>query len=1242
MRHTRTYRFGVAAIAILALLLQGTWVLAETTGQITGTLTDTQTARPIAGAHVTAQSPSQSAATTTDAQGRFAFLALPPDTYSVTATANGYETTVLNGITVQADQVQTAHLTAPRSLQRIGHTTSRSAADVVRPGQTADVYSVNAAQASASAALGGGGALNQAYSAIASVPGVFVPIGQQGWAQAVYVRGGNYTQLGYDYDGVPVQRAYDAYPSSTLSSLGNQEIQVYTGNQPAAAQSNGLAGFVNQVIKTGTYPGTAYGEGDLGSPTFYHKAQAEIGGASPDRNFSYYVGLAGYDQRSRVLDNFDAASYQGRYGFVVPIAVIAHNCANVAATAGCYSNAFGSAPSGYVFTPLSFGQDDYLGDRETVANLHFGLPHPKDGLKDDVQLLGSVSYLFTNTGDSYASYGPAADAFFNTGVLHWNGATYPSCTRALIAANVACANNLFGLSPFTYPDFNIYTGPSGPLTAGNLGHVSQYLYPAQPAGTPLGAPVPANEDGTSKINDAIFKLQYTHPMGANAYARAYVYSLYSDWLNNDPNGIAFVPADYILPTHTRGGGLQVADQLGSHLLNLTGGYSSADLSRWNNGFPTPSNPVAVLVNANAPTAGCYSGAAAPVLTYCGSAARYVVPPPDTLASAGLMPVGNGPITAANASSFRCGSGPCEFLTVGSGLNGSYNNVTPRFSNLTLSDSWSVTPRLQADLSLRWDGFAYDIPSGTTPEGPNPAGTASAAGRALFTTSYDQFTCFSKTTGPVRVATPYACPAGTSPVNFTNANPGSLWYAGFQPRIGATYTLGTDDVLRIGYGKFLQPSSTAYVFYNRAGADLASYDVNEFYAYGYTSATHPIPPAVSYNLDFSWEHQIRGSDVSWKVSPFLRRTHDEDVTVVLDPTTNFSSAIPALGEQVSGVELMLRKGDFNRNGFAAQISYTYTYARAKFEPLPGGNNALQNVNNAIRSYNAYTSFCAAHASDPRCGTPSNGVAAAPCYTSSASAAPDTPVAACGAGDIANPYWNAPVQPLFDVNAWYVPYNQTFSNGLTSTANASSYVIPHVVSGIFSYRHDRWSFTPSLQFTAGGRYGSPLMGIGVDPGGAACAPLPGETSTANDPRYPYGSAGGVGYLAQTCGPGYLVQPDPFTHRFDSPGAFVEPSQLVANLGISYRASSRLTLSVLAINVFGTCFGGTSAPWTTAGPKLGCWYNAAAGVQAGNFYNPGNGFTAQAYPYFPVIGAINGQQYYGTNVQPLQLVVSAQLRM
>ena len=62
-------------LALLVVVFQGTWVLAGTTGSIQGIVTD-DNGRPIAGASVTASSPSQNVKGTTDSKGFYSLLNL--------------------------------------------------------------------------------------------------------------------------------------------------------------------------------------------------------------------------------------------------------------------------------------------------------------------------------------------------------------------------------------------------------------------------------------------------------------------------------------------------------------------------------------------------------------------------------------------------------------------------------------------------------------------------------------------------------------------------------------------------------------------------------------------------------------------------------------------------------------------------------------------------------------------------------------------------------------------------------------------------------------------------------------------------------------------------------------------------------------------------------------------------------------------------------------------------------------
>jgi len=283
-----TLRRAVTAVALLmAFLSQGTWALAGVTGNIAGVVKD-PSGNPLAGVQVQAVSPSETRSATTDSGGHFTILSLAPDTYTINLSKATYQNASNPGVVVFADQTQQVAFTLSKALITIGRVTAQSGASLVKSGVGSDLYSVNAAQAAAAASLGGGGNLNNAYSALASVPGVQTSQGGMGWDfNAAYVRGQNSYYTAYEYDGIPVNRAFDNYNSSTESSLGLSELQVYTGGGPSSIASAGTSGFINQVIKTGTYPGFATANFGLGTPTFYHQAAVEVGGSTPDRTFSY-------------------------------------------------------------------------------------------------------------------------------------------------------------------------------------------------------------------------------------------------------------------------------------------------------------------------------------------------------------------------------------------------------------------------------------------------------------------------------------------------------------------------------------------------------------------------------------------------------------------------------------------------------------------------------------------------------------------------------------------------------------------------------------------------------------------------------------------------------------------------------------------------------------------------------------------------------------------------------------------
>jgi len=1218
----------LAAIACFAFAMSST-AIAGTTGAIGGTVVDTETRAPLAGAKVTVSSPSQNANGTTDAGGHYSFVSLAPDEYTITVEQAGYDTVALSGVAVFADATQVVPITLRKSLRTIASVLSRSASSLVRPGTTADVYSINDAQQARTNVLGGGGNLTSAYSAIASVPGAYVPTNQSGYNQAVHVRGGDSSEVGYEFDGIPINRGFDNYVGGGQSSLGQLELQVYTGATPANAEAQGLAGFINQVIKTGTFPG--YGSVSLsaGAPTFYHEASVEAGGSSPNRLFSYYVGLDGYNQDYRYIDQFNGASLSNTFGPALDQCQFPGNL-GPQPPPSCFTNgtpnvSAAGAP-GYILGPMPFGflPSASVQGRTTVVNLHFGLPHKNDSLHDDVQLLYDVNSITT----------PLYVSPLDQGLLNFQGMAYNDDSSGNLLPGVTLP---FGTVLPYYTDSYQYGGQTGQfLSDSSAAAVTPYFFPSSPTNRAMFGMIPLTTRDQQFNNQDIVKIQYQKNFSSDSYLRVYGYTYYSDYVGTGAVSswqplVGFDSNDYELSSHTRGISATFAKQLSAqHLLQIGASYTTATSTRMNNTqMYDPADAFAAVVNPNDLTHGiCYAlgGSGGPATaTSCGSGNVIGVGTPATFASLGntffsgspplLMDTSGNPLDSATLATYTCGGGPCSLYAVENGQYGKFNTVKPNFTGFSISDEWRPNADVLLNFGLRLDQYQF--------VGADTTGTPA---RAFWFDSFNNDTCFDtqnltlydKTLLADGSSIPIASPCSTAGSQYVNAVLNNAAHQTFtynilQPRIGATWTLSPQTVLRASFGKYNEQPSGAYEQYNALQQNLPDALI-PFYSLGFNTPGHQVRPPVSYNYDFSFEHQFKGTDMAIKITPFLRQTHDQIENFYLDIKQGFISGLNAGNQTSSGVEFAFTKGDFARDGFSAQLGFAYTYAKLKFSGLPNGTTILSPINADIQTYNAYTSFCASHPSDGRCGATTNGATAAACYTPSG-----TPDATCAATDIANPYWNAPVQSLLDPNAEYLPYS-TIPGGIGTGVNAYTY--PYVASLILQYKHKKFAITPSFQFVAGNRYGAPETMPGIDPA-AGCSGIQGGTVTG-DPRYPYGAVGGAPYDSTTCAGSLNAIPDSYTGQFDGLGAFREPSQFLMHLRLSYDFSPRVTGVVTFANLISTCFGGQQTAFTYYWSRNVCSYSSVAnGILSpvGNVYNPGDNVqTILKYPYEPNFGTFN----------------------
>ncbi len=1286
----------VALALLVSFLFQGTWALAGTTGSLNGTVTNDAGA-PIAGASVKVSSASQTASTTTDSSGHFVFISLAPDTYTVTVEKTNFAPANLAGVTVFADQSQSLAFKLSKSLQTIAKVTARAAGSLVKSGTTSDVYSVNAATAHAVQGLGGGYNLDSAYSAIYSQPGVTSQIGNSGVGQVFYIRGSAYSQVGYEYDGVPVNRAFDNYNANSLSSLGAQETEVYTGGSPAGGASSTLAGYLNQVIKTGTYPGYGTLTGGIGGPSFYHKLSVEAGGASPDRMFSYYVGLQGSNANVPAYNNQqggnfpnDGSGSNGIFGSLFnPEATLFApfynngpfpTCTSTGAPTG--SPTYGGIPACSYYSPNfanNLGLASTLRDRENVMNFHVAIPHKHDSGRDDLQLLFyNFAYQSLYNDGINAMGGPA---YWNSALSGWGGPNGYAVGNQFIAngyvgengpysnfcafqavAGRSCATT--GPSPISYADTQIFAPGTAFGQSASTASVVPYYVPGQTTNRPLHSGIDPNYSDALWNDGSIVKLQYQKNFGSNALLRVLGYTFYSDWLQTSPNGAAaygltalgapgvgngYPSPDYELSTHSRGFQLDFEDQINAqNLISLTGNYTTATVARWNNSFYGAPAGVTNLsdgtncYNSKGNIASCLSGA---------TQGTYASP-------VGFPVVGNA--AAANA----------KWIVTRPGAYGSYNNVQPRFSSIALQDQWQPTDRLNFNLGVRYENYSYVLGNTNSPEFSfwfkqaanaycydpgtgqpmllelSPSTPPSAQGPVTAFNSLpgeNPGMCYSQNLAN-GTFTPLIAPSGKQALHpngmngsllYTNVGPGTLTHSLFSPRIAGTYTINADNVLRFSYGRYSQPTETAFEQYsNASGLGAAKFDFTHFWGLGFHTPAHDNPVQTSNNFDFSLEHHFKNTDTTLKLSPFYRYTTNQLVTVSLGG--NFASGVNAGTQKSSGIELAIQKGDPSRNGLSGQLSYTYTDARLKFNSLANGTNAIDVINSYIQGFNGLTSagggspyYCAGNPTGP------NG-----------SNAPSS-TATCAAGTpIQNPYYGMKPGSLLDRNAYYPVYAN--NPPYTAPDNVGSTAIsPNAFTGFLNWKHNRFTATASFQLNQGTLYGSPLTVVGLDPRTCAGNEAGSQPSLA-------GSKYGLLPDYQTCQSslatpgGDLAVPNPQTGSFDGLATYRNPWQFNLGMQFGYDVNPRIHATLTLANVVNRCFGGTKTPWQQAYKPNSyvCGYAPDGGNYVGAV--PGEGFFYGASPSASQNGtagypAIFNQSYATSiNAVPFQAYLQVNVKL
>lgn len=537
-----------------------------------------------------------------------------------------------------------------------------------------------------------------------------------------------------------------------------------------------------------------------------------------------------------------------------------------------------------------------------------------------------------------------------------------------------------------------------------------------------------------------------------------------------------------------------------------------------------------------------------------------------------------------------------------GLAGTYSGTVPTFYSAAITDQYRPSDKWLLNAGVRLDSYGFVGQNTLVP----PLG-GSAAARAFWFNAYNLDNCVNNQTGaPFANPSPgQTCPSGSHSANVQNVPSQSYTFNIYQPRISGTYTSDPSNVFRFSYGRYTEAPNTAFEQYNTRQEDLADYIGSHFLAFGRNTPGYPIQPPTSLNYDLSWEHHFKSTDLSFKLTPFLRQTQNQIQQFFLNPIQGFVSGLNVGSQTSEGVEFQMQKGDFSRDGISGLLSFAYTNSYIRYGPIAAGasgTTVLAPINNSIAQYNAYTKYCANHpgASNTMCGgSTTNGLPANACYTGKGIPKPGLPGGGCKSGWIANPYWDQAPQALVNTGQTFPTYD-TFPGALGLAAQG--FGSPYVGTLLLNYRHHRYAITPSVQFQGGGKYGEPIAEAGIDPASGCGKPLFGDR-----------------YNATGC-PNVVYIPNPFTGAYDGIGSYTQPNEIIANLQMSYDVSPRITVVGSLTNIVNYCWGGSQMPWTFNDGNI-CAYNNVGGT------------IYPVAPYGTPGAVINPPGYAGSQIQPFR---------
>jgi outer membrane receptor protein involved in Fe transport len=227
----RPTEIAVAVVLIGGLLFcSPAW--SGTTGKIAGTVTDQATGQSLPGANVVVVGTTLGAST--DINGHYTILYVPPGTYQLQVSYIGYATITMNDVRIYIDQTARIDVALKEELIELGEATIIAERPIIKPDVATSVAAVAAEEIQ-----------ELPVSSIESVVGL-----QAGIEGGLQIRGGGADEALFLMDGVTLRDPRNNNPVSSIALSAVKEINVERGGFNAE-YGQVRSGIVNVVTREG-------------------------------------------------------------------------------------------------------------------------------------------------------------------------------------------------------------------------------------------------------------------------------------------------------------------------------------------------------------------------------------------------------------------------------------------------------------------------------------------------------------------------------------------------------------------------------------------------------------------------------------------------------------------------------------------------------------------------------------------------------------------------------------------------------------------------------------------------------------------------------------------------------------------------------------------------------------------------------------------------------------------------------